>query len=209
MITVHHLNYSRSTRILWLLEELGEPYEIMTYERDSRTLRAPKSLATVHPLGRAPVIQDGARTLAESGAIIEYLIDKYGHGRLAPARASAEWPVYLEWLHFAEGSAMTWLLLDLLGGFTGGLSPALKAIIDPEIAKTLAYLSASMTAAGFLVGASLTGADIQMFYVLEMARMVKRLSGYPILETYLKALEQRPAYRRAIERGGPVALPIP
>jgi glutathione S-transferase len=208
MIKIHHLNFSRSTRIIWLMEELGEPYEIVAHSRNPATFRSPASLDAVHPLGKAPVIEDGALKLVESGAIIEYLIATYGNGKLAPAPQGAAWATYLSWLHFAEGSAMMPVLVHFLGNLTGGMSEGLKGFIDPEIAKTLDYLAASIPADGYLMGAEFTGADINMSYVLEVARMGKLLDDHPSLEAYMGRLEQRPAFKRAIERGGPVKLPL-
>ena len=208
MIKIHHLNNSRSTRIIWLMEELGEPYQIVPHKRDPNTFRSPQTLERVHPLGKAPVIEDGALVLAESGAIIEYLVLTYGRGKLGPAPGAPSWPRYIELLHFAEGSAMFPLLTHLLGMLTGGLSDGLKGFITPDIAKTLKYLDAEVARNGFLVAEGFTGADIQMSYVIEMARMGKLHEPYASLEAWMSRLEQRPAYKRAIERGGPVRLPI-
>ena len=208
MIKIHHLNYSRSSRVIWLMEELGEPYEIVPHTRDAATFRSPPTLARIHPLGKAPVIEDGALVLAESGAIIEYLVSTYGQGKLAPARGTPAWAHYLEWLHFADGSAMFPLLTHLLGGFTGGLSDGLKGFITPDIAKTLTYIDSTVTRNGHLLAEGFTGADIQMSYVIEMARMGKLVDPYPGLDAYMARLEQRPAFKRAFDRGGPMRLPI-
>jgi glutathione S-transferase len=209
MIKVHHLKYSRSTRILWLLEELEQPYEIVTYARDRTTMRAPKSLEAVHPLGKAPVIEDDGVVLAESGAIIGYVVATYGNGRLAPAIGAPMWPAYIEWLHYAEGSAMMPILLHLLGGLTGGGLPSnLRDFVEPEIVRHLGYIESRLGGGSYLLGEDFSAADIQMFYVLEVAMMGKRLEDHPVLRSYLARLEGRPAFQRALGRGGPVVLPL-
>ena len=185
MIKIHHLNFSRSTRIIWLMEEMGEPYEIVPYSRNPNTFRSPQTLERVHPLGKAPVIEDGPLMLAESGAIIEYLISTYGRGKLAPAPGGSSWARYIELLHFAEGSAMFPLLVHLLGMFTGGLSDGLKGFITPDIAKILKYLDAEVARNGYLMAEGFTGADIQMSYVIEIARMGKLHEPYASLEAWM------------------------
>ena len=207
MITIHHLNFSRSTRIIWLMEELGEPYEIVPHTRNPNTFRSPQTLDRIHALGKAPVIEDGALVIAESGVIIEYVIATYGRGKLIPAQSGPAWARYIGWLHFAEGSAMMPLLVHLLGMLTGGLPDGLKGFIAPDIEKTLKYIAAEIPDNGYLTDA-FSGADIQMSYVLEVARMGKLLAAYPSLEKYMARLEQRPAYKRSIDRGGPVRLPL-
>jgi glutathione S-transferase len=208
MIKVHHLNFSRSTRILWLLEELGVPYEVVPHTRDPMTLRAPPSLKAVHPLGKAPVIEDGELMIAESGAAIEYLVEAYGGGALAPSGRGADWARYIEWLHYAEGSAMLAPLVGFLGGVTGGLSPGLKGFVDAELKLHLDHISTAIDGGGWLMGDLFTGADIQLFYVLEIAAMIRALDGHPAVRAYLERCRARPAFRRAIEVGGPVALPV-
>jgi|HubBroStandDraft_1064217.scaffolds.fasta_scaffold00037_8 glutathione S-transferase len=208
MITVHHLNNSRSQRILWLLEELGLDYEIVSYQRDPMTRRAPPALRAIHPLGKSPVIQDGPLTLAESGAIIEYLIDTYGKGALAPARGTAEHTRYRYWMHFAEGTAMTQLLLRLFLGFAGESAAPIRAMVDAEIVRLLAYLESEIADRPFFVGENLTGADINMSFPLEgaAARAGLDAASYPKLLAHLHKLQARPAYRRAVDRGGPYEL---
>jgi glutathione S-transferase len=208
MIKIHHLNFSRSTRIIWLMEELGQPYKIVPHTRNLATFRSPLSLEEVHPLGKAPVIEDGDLVLAESGAIIEYVLARYGHGKLAPSPSGPTWPDYIEWLHYAEGSAMLPVLLHLLGTLMGGLSEGLTAFVTPDIAKNLTYISDAVSREGYLLGDEFTAADIQMSYVLEIAKSGKLLGAYPEIEGYMARLEERPAYRRAVERGGPVPLPL-
>jgi len=206
MLTVHHLNNSRSQRILWLLEELGVLYDVTKYQRLSPIPLAPPELKKVHPLGKSPVITDGERTIAESGAIIEYILDRYGGGRLRPGRESDDYVRYLEWMHYAEGSAMLPLLLRLYTGFLGEAAAPLRPRIDSEIAGQLSYIADAVQGREFLVGDSLTGADIQVAFVLEAARASGLLQGYPVLEQYLARLQARPAYKRAIEKGGPYDL---
>jgi len=202
MLTVHHLNNSRSQRILWLLEELDVPYRVEKYQRLSPIPLAPPELKRVHPLGKSPVITDEEHTIAESGAIIEYILDRCGDGRLRPARHSANYVRYLEWLHYAEGSAMLPLLLHLYAGYLGEAAAPLRPRIDSEIANHFSYIAKAVDGREFIVGQSLTGADIQVVFVLEAAQASGLLKHYPALETYLARLQSRPAYKRAIDKGG-------
>jgi glutathione S-transferase len=204
MLTVHHLNNSRSQRILWLLEELGTPYEMVKYQRLEGLPLAPPELKQVHPLGKSPVVTDGDRTIAESGAIVEYIIDRYGNGRMKPAPGSDEYWTYVEWMHYAEGSAMLPLLLALYAGFLGDGAALLRPRIDSEIANHLSYIERGLAGREFLVGTGLTGADIQMLFVLEAAGA--RLEPYPASVAYRDRMHARPAYQRGIERGGPYQL---
>ena len=206
MLTVHHLNNSRSQRILWLLEELEQPYHLKKYQRLSPIPLAPPELKEVHPLGKSPVIIDEGHTIAESGAIIEYILDRYGEGRMRPERGSDDYVRYLEWMHYAEGSAMLPLLLHLYAGFLGEGAAPLRPRIDGEIANHLSYIADCVEGREFIVGDSLTGADIQIALVLEVAEASGLLKGHPALETWLARLQQRAAYRRAIEKGGPYDL---
>jgi glutathione S-transferase len=220
VITVHHLNNSRSQRVLWLLEELGVPYEVKRYERDAATGLAPAALRQVHPLGKSPVITDDGLTLAETGAIVEYLVDRYGAGRLAPAAGSAERLRYTYWLHYAEGSAMPPLLLKLVfdrvpRGVPALLRPIARAIsgrahsgfIGPQIALHLDYLEAELAKTAWFAGAEFTAADIQMSFPLEAAQARAGLDGkWPKLQAFLERIHARPAYRRALEKGGKYEL---
>ncbi|HEX3430021.1 MAG TPA: glutathione S-transferase [Rhizomicrobium sp.] len=206
MIVVHHLNNSRSQRILWLLEELELPYRIEKYQRLSPVPLAPPELKKVHPLGKSPVITDEGRTIAESGAVIEYLVERYGGGRLRPERQSDDYVRYLEWMHYPEGSAMLPLLLHLYAGFLGDGAAPLRPRIDSEIANHLAYMASAVDGREFVVGHSFTGADIQLAFVLEAAKASGFLMDYPALQAYLARLQARPAYRRAIDKGGPYDL---
>ena len=204
VLTVHHLNNSRSQRILWLLEELGTPYEIIKYQRMEGIPLAPPELREVHPLGKSPVITDHGKTMAESGAIVEYIIDTYGGGRLKPARGTDDYWTYIEWMHYAEGSAMFPLLLALLASFMGDGAAIIQPRIDSEIANHLSYIESRLVGREFFAGNGLTGADIQMLFVLEAAGA--RLAPYPSAMAYRDRMQTRAAYKRAIERGGPYQL---
>ena len=204
MLTVHHLNNSRSQRILWLLEELGTPYEIVKYQRMEGLPLAPPELKQVHPLGKSPVITDGGKTIAESGAIVEYIIDKYGGGRMKPPAGSDDYWKYVEWMHYAEGSAMLPLLMALYAGLLGDGAALLRPRIDSEIANNLSYMEAGLGGRQFFVGNDLTGADIQLLFVLEAAG--SRLEPYPALVAYRDRMHARPAYKRGIDTGGPYQL---
>ena len=221
MITVHHLNNSRSQRVLWLLEELGLDYEIRRYERDPATMLAPPSLKAVHPLGKAPVITDGDQVIAESGAIMEYLVEYYGRGRLIPPGGTSDRLRYTYWLHYAEGSAMTPLLLKLIFDRMPNLSkpsvlrPLVRRIantvkarfVEPQIAMHVSYLEAELGRHTWFAGAEFTAADIQMSFPVEaIATRVGLDTAKPRLLAYLERIHARPAYLRAVERGGPYAL---
>jgi len=206
MIVVHHLNDSRSQRILWLLEELGAPYEIRSYARDAQTRLAPPELKAVHPLGKSPVITDGDMTIHESGAIIDYLIRRHGAGKLQPPAGSVDHEVYLQWLHYAEGSAMLPLMLLMYVMRLGEAGAPLHPRIEGEIDNHLVYLDQSLEGRDYLLGEALTGADIQMSFVGEVGRAFGKLPSYPNATAWLSRLHARPAYKAAIERGGPYGL---
>jgi glutathione S-transferase len=202
MIVVHHLNDSRSQRVLWLLEELGLPYEIKPYQRDAQTRLAPPELKKVHPLGKSPVITDGNRTIIESGAIIDYVIRRHGKGRLQPAPETPEYDEYVQWMHYAEGSAMLPLMLNLYTTRLGDAAAPLKPRIDGEIANHLAYIDSALKGRQFLLGDTLTGADIQMSFVGEVAGAFGQRAQYPNLDAWTKRLHERPAFKKALDRGG-------
>ena len=204
MITVHHLNESRSQRVLWLLEELGLAYEIMPYQRDTKTRLAPPELKAVHPLGKSPVLQDGDTKLIESGAIVDYLIRRHGGGRLQPPADSPEYNQYQQWLHYAEGSAMLPLMLNLYVSRLGNAGAPLQPRIDSELANHLGFIDGSLGDRPWLLGSEFSGADVQMSFVGEAARGLRR--SYPDLDAWVRRFQQRPAYQRAIERGGPYSL---
>lgn len=221
MITVHHLNNSRSQRILWLLEELALPYEVVRYERDPVTMLAPPELRKIHPLGKSPVVTVDGLTLAESGAIVETLIERYGNGRLAPPAGSAEAIRYRYWLHYAEGSAMPPLLLKLIFDriesapmpffakpFAKAIAGKAKAgFIAPQIAGHLDFMEGELGKSTWFAGEDFTGADIQMSFPIEAAQARGGLNASrPKLMAYLERIHARPAYQRALERGGPYGL---
>jgi glutathione S-transferase len=218
MIVVHHLNNSRSQRILWLLEELGVEYDLKCYQRDPQTLLAPPELKAVHPLGTAPVIQDGELLLAESGAIIEYLADRYGGGKLARPHGSAERAQYVYWLHYAEGSAMPPLLMKLIfDRVVGAPMPffarpvvrkihqsVMTAFIGPQLKLHLDYLETQLAKRDWFLDGEFSAADVQMSFPLETAVARGGLDQTrPRLMGWLRRVHARPAYGRAVERGGP------
>jgi len=219
MITVHHLNNSRSQRVLWLLEELELPYEIVKYERDPKTLLAPASLRKVHPLGKSPVITDGDATLAESGAIIEYLVETHGKGKLVPAAGTPAYRDYRYFMHYAEGSLMPFLVMKLVFNKIRTDAPFLvrpiaraiagtvsKQFLDPNLTSHLAFLADHLGKNAWFAGDSFTAADVLMSFPVEGA--VARISSgiSPKLTEWLAKIQGRPAYRKAIERGGEYAI---
>ena len=221
MITVHHLNNSRSQRVLWLLEELGLPYEIKKYQRDAKTMLAPPELMQVHPLGKSPVITDEGQTIAETGAIVEYILERYGAGRLAPAIGTPERLRWRYWLHFAEGSAMPPLLLKLIferikvtpmpffvKPIAKGISnKVLAAMVEPNLKRQLDFMEAELGKSEWFAGAEFSAADIQMSFPIEAAAQRAGLdASRPKLMAYLKRIHARPAYKKALERGGPYSF---
>ena len=219
MIIVHHLNNSRSQRLLWLLEELGLPYEIKRYKRDAKTMLAPPELKLVHPLGKSPVISDGDVTLAESGAIIEYLLERYGGGRLVPKPGTPEKVRYIYWMHFAEGSAMPPLLmklvLDRMMKAPLLVRPVAKAIaskvkkgfVEPNITRQLDYMESELNRTTWFAGNEFSAADIQMSFPIEAAAARAGLDEKrPRLMEFLHRIHGREAYRMALERGGEFKL---
>jgi glutathione S-transferase len=201
MITVHHLNQSRSQRILWLLEELGAPYEIKFYTRDATTNLAPPELEAAHPLGKSPVISDGDQVVAESGAIVDYIVRKEGGGRLAPKPGTAEHERYLEWLHYSEGSAMLPMMMHLYVMRLGEAGAPLQPRIDSEMANNLRFIDQSLEGRDYLLG-DFTAADAQMSFVGEIGRAFGKLGDYPNVDAWIARMHERPAYKRALEKGG-------
>ena len=221
MIIVHHLNNSRSQRVLWLLEELGVPYEIKKYERDAKTMLAPPELQKVHPLGKSPVITDGDVTVAESGAIIEYLVERYGNGRLAPAIGTLERLRWRYWMHFAEGSAMPPLLLKLIFDkvasapmpffvkpIARGISAKVQSMmVTPNLKRQLDFMEGELAQSDWFVGNEFSAADVQMSFPIEASAQRAGLdASRPKLMGWLKRIHARPAYKRALERGGPYSF---
>jgi len=220
MIILHHLNNSRSQRILWLLEELEVPYEIRRYQRDAKTSLAPPELLAVHPLGKSPVITDDGLTLAESGAIVEYLVERHGAGRLIPPTGSPERMRYTYWLHFAEGSAMPPLLMKLVfdriehGKMPFFAKPIARGIarrvkggfVEPNLARIVSHIESELERSEWLAGDAFTAADIQMSFPAESTAARAGASGKPRISRFLERIHVRPAYRRALERGGEFAI---
>lgn len=221
MVTVHHLENSRSQRILWLLEELGVDYELRRYARDPKTGLAPQSLEAVHPLGKSPVITDDDLTIAESGAIVEYLVDKYDDGTLLPLDGTAERRAYTYWLHYAEGTFMPLMIVALILGrietapMPFFIKPVARGIVakvrdgylDRNVNKNLAFMEAALSGADWFSGDTMTAADIQMSFSVEAAEVRSRLDpDYPQLKNFLDRIRTRPAYQRALEKGGPYEL---
>jgi glutathione S-transferase len=216
MLTVHHLNNSRSQRVLWLLEELGLPYEIVRYQRGP-DMRAPKELRAIHPLGKSPVITDDGRTIAESGAIVDYLTQTYGDGRLIPRPSTPERLRYTYWLHYAEGSAMPPLLLKLLFTVMPRRAPALlrplvrkvssqvlTSLVNPQLKQHMAFWEEELSKTAWFAGNDFSAADIQMSFPLEAAAARAGLEqGHPKTMAFLERIHARPAYIRALEKGGP------
>lgn len=219
MIVVHHLENSRSQRVLWLLEELGVPYEVRRYERDASTMLAPKELRAIHPLGKSPVITDGDVTVAETGAIVEYIVGEYGKGRLAPKAGTPERRAWTYWLHYAEGSAMSPFLLRLIFLRLPRNAPALirpivravtgralSTFIDPQIRQHAAWWEKTLGKTAWFAGADFTAADIMMSFPLEVAAARFGIADYPKTAAFIETIHARPAYRRALERGGPYGI---
>ena len=221
MITVHHLNNSRSQRVIWLLEELGVPYEIKHYQRDKKTMLAPPELRAVHPLGKSPVITDNGKTIAESGAIVEYLVNTYDQGKLKPPAGSDERLRYTYWLHFAEGTAMPPLLIELIVDrmesakapffikpvIRGIVGRVRKGFLDRQIASNLDFMEGELGKFEWFTGNEFTAADIQMSFPLEAASMRAGLDrSRPKLWDFLQRIHARPAYKRALEKGGKYEL---
>lgn len=205
MLTVHHLNDSRSQRVLWLLEELDLPYEIKFYQRDAVTRLAPPELKAVHPLGKSPVVTDGGRTIIESGAIVDYIIRRHGGGRLQPDPASADYDTYQQWLHFAEGSAMLPLMLRLYTARLGEGAAPLRPRIDSEIANHLAFVDSSLKGHEWLMG-GFSGADIQMSFVGEVAASFGLRGAYPALDAWANRFQARaPPIGAPSRRAAPIS----
>ncbi|MGA2447872.1 MAG: glutathione S-transferase [Polyangiaceae bacterium] len=221
-MVVHHLRNSRSQRILWLLEELGVAHEVRTYDRDPKTLLAPSELRAVHPLGKAPVLTDGEVTIAESGAIIEYVVGRYGDGRLVPPAGAPERIRYTYWLHYAEGSAMPPLVMQLVFNRVRNapmpffVRPVARTIVDrvkrdyldPQIDRHLSFMEGELGKSPWFAGDEFTAADIQMMHPVASARARAGLSEttHPHLSDWLDRVESRPAYKRALQRGGPFKI---
>ncbi len=219
MITVHHLNNSRSQRVLWLLEELGVDYQIKHYQRDSKTMLAPPELKAVHPLGKSPVITDGDITVAESGAIIEYLLENYGQGKLTVAKGTPEHRRYTYWMHYAEGTMMPLLVMKLVFSVIPKRSPALirpianaivsnveKNFLGPNLRTNLDFIESELNKSTWFAGDEITAADVQMSFVMEASAARGPDGNRPKSAAFVKRIQERPAYQRALKKGGPYQL---
>jgi glutathione S-transferase len=206
MLRIHHLDNSRSQRILWLLEELALPFEIVKHQRDPQTNLAPPSLLKVHPLGKSPVLVDGRSVVIESGAIVEYVVRRHGEGRLAPPESSPDWPRYVQLLHYAEGSAMLPLMLKLYLGRLGEAGAPLQPRVTSEIENHFGWLDRELGDADWFVGGEFSAADIQLSFAIQTARLLHGLEKLTSLARFLERAQARPAYQRALERGGPYAF---
>ena len=202
MLTVHHLNDSRSQRVLWLLEELGLDYKIEFYQRDAETNLAPPELAAIHPLGKSPVLTDGDNTIIESGAIIDYILRRHGGGRLIPEAGTASHEQYLMWLHYSEGSAMLPLMLRMYTSRLADGGEALQPRINDELDRHLGYMNNALEGVDWFVDNTLTGADIQLSFVAEIAPLLHPGAELPNLDAFRARIHSRPAYKVALEKGG-------
>jgi glutathione S-transferase len=205
VIEVHHLENSRSQRILWLLEELGLEYKVVPYKRDPVTNFAGPELRAIHPLGKSPMISDGGKVIIESGAILEYIVRVHGGGRLAPAPTDPDYWRYVQLLHYAEGSGMLPFMLRLYAGRVGDAAQPILPRILSQIDLHLGFLDGELDGRDWFVGNGLTAADVNLAFVVQIARRLHGLEKYPNLVRFLERIEARPAYKRAIERGGPYA----
>ena len=204
-ITVHHLNNSRSQRILWLLEELNVPYEIVHRQRDAVTNLAPEALLKIHPLGKSPMIEDAGNVVFESGAIVEYLCERHNGAHLVPPRGTDQHIRYIEWLHFAEGSAMTPILLNLYTARLGEAAAPLHPRIHEQLESHFQFMEDSLNASGWFVGDTMSGADIMLSFPAEAAVKMGRAANRPNLTKFVETIHARPAFQRALENGGPYA----
>ncbi len=208
MFTVHHLNNSRSQRIVWLCEELGLDYHLVKHQRDPQTQRSPDSLNQVHPLGKAPTIEHNGQFIVESEAVIEYICNVLADGKLSRSPASADYGAYQQWLAFAEGTLFPGLLVDMVHAWTGAGNTGLMGFFDAEIAKNHQYVEDALTGRDFIVESGFSGADINLGWALEFSECRGRLKNFPALRAYLARLRARDGYQRAIERGGPQDLSV-
>jgi glutathione S-transferase len=206
VLVVHHLNESRSQRILWLLEELAVPYEIAFHQRNAETRLAPPELVAIHPLGKSPVIVDDGQVVHESGAIIDYIIRKHGNGRMAPTPGTAEHESYLQWLHYAEGSAMLPLMLSMYVMRLGEAGGPLHPRIESEIANHMSFIEGALQGRDYLLGSEPSGADAQMSFVPEVLKAFGKLAAYPNMSAWIERIHARPAWQRGLDKGGPYAL---
>lgn len=206
MITVHHLNNSRSHRVLWLLEELGLDYELVTHQRDGTTNLAPPELLDVHPLGKSPIVVDDGEVIIESGAIIEHITRFHGQGKLAPSMDTPAYTKYIQLLHYAEGSVMLPLMLRMYTGRLGEAAAPLQDRINSESDNHVGYLNSLLECRDYFLGNDLTAADVQLSFAVEVANVQGQLGTFGNLQGFLERIKARPAYKAALERGGPYAF---
>jgi glutathione S-transferase len=202
MIMVHHLNDSRSQRVLWLLEELGLPYEIRQHKRDPETRLAPPELKQIHALGKSPVIEDGGKVIAESGAIIDYVLRHYGDGRMAPAASAAKYDDYIHWMHYAEGSGMPALIIRINVARVGEAAASALPRLDGEVALQLGYLNDALKGHPYILGDKFSAADIQLSFIGELAGARFGIDGYPDIKAWVQRFQARTAYQAALTKGG-------
>jgi glutathione S-transferase len=206
MLTVHHLNHSRSHRIMWLLEELDVPYCIEKYNREPKTGMAPEALKAIHPLGKSPVITDDGRAIAESGAIIDYIVRRHGAGRLSPSPSTPAYDQYVHWLHYAEGSASLPLVMKGTVDRLNDTWRPLKKHVAEELHLHLSYIDSSLASHDFLLGTDFTAADVQLSFIGELARVRADRTLYPHMDAWVRRLQARPAYTAAVAKGGEYAF---
>lgn len=202
MLTIHHLSYSRSQKIIWLAEELAIPYELKLYMRDPQTLSAPPEMKALHPLGTSPLISDKGVTYSETGAIIDYVLRHYAYGKLQPSLDSRDFDRMMEWMHYAEGSAMLPILMMIYSNYTGAKSDTLTAMLQAQLAKHLGYMESALAGNDYLVGNTFSAADIHVSFVAQTAKQYTAMDNYPNILAWLDRLEERPAYKRAEQKGG-------
>jgi glutathione S-transferase len=202
MLTIHHLSNSRSQKILWLAEELGIAYELKLYMRDPQTLSAPAEMKALHPLGTSPLITDNGYTYSETGAIMDYILRHYGEGRLQPDADSVEFDQFMEWMHYAEGSAMLPMLVLIYANYTGSATTALNDVMQQQIAKHMGYIENALAGVDYLVNNCFSAADIHVSFVGQTGHQYTDMSAYPNITAWIARLEARPAYQQAQQKGG-------
>lgn len=208
MLTVHHLNNSRSQRIVWLCEELGLDYQLIKHFRDVETLRAPESLLAVHPLGKAPAIEHDGQVIVETDAIIEYICNQCSDGRLSRRPGDAEYGPYLQWLAYSEGTLFPALAVDLVYAWTGGGNATFMGFFDAEITRNHQHVETALQGRDYVLLSGFSAADINLGWTLEFSEARGRIKSLPAVQAYLARLRARPAYERALERGGPQDLSV-
>jgi glutathione S-transferase len=206
MLIVHHLDDSRSQRILWLLEELAIQYEIRQHMRDPATRLAPPELREVHPLGKSPVLEDDGKVIAESGAIIDYVLRNYGNGRLAPDPTDPHYDYYMHWMHYAEGSGMPALIIRINVARVGDAAAPALPRLDKEVALQLSYLDCALQGRPYIMGEEFSAADIQLSFIGELAGARFGIDGYPDMKAWVQRFQARPAYQAALAKGGPYSF---